>query len=183
MSPYLFENRLLRLKEDSTFLLLHTNAAIYEDFWLPKNICPDCLAQKQKKIWVFPSLFFTLWLDYGIFSLFWFQVFAFESSTERSIAVMELQSSSCRFAHIATMRICVRSQWSRIENLIWKITKNRAWTPNTPLMDDFSVLTGLLEYLDSTQEVELKSLHAQIFFGPTDLLHKGRIFAPNYKIP
>ena len=28
-------------------------------------------------------------------------------------------------------------------------------------MDDFSVLTGLLGYLDSTQEVELKSLHAQ----------------------
>ena len=45
-------------------------------------------------------------------------------------------------------------------------------TPNTPLihtsftysklnMDDFSILTGLLGYLDSTQEVELKSLHAQ----------------------
>ena len=45
-------------------------------------------------------------------------------------------------------------------------------TPNMPLihtsfrcsklnMDDFSVLTGLLGYLDSTQEVELKSLHAQ----------------------
>ena len=28
-------------------------------------------------------------------------------------------------------------------------------------MDDFSVLTGLLGYLDSTQEVELKSLHPQ----------------------
>ena len=28
-------------------------------------------------------------------------------------------------------------------------------------MDGFSVLTGLLGYLDSTQEVELKSLHAQ----------------------
>jgi hypothetical protein len=28
-------------------------------------------------------------------------------------------------------------------------------------MDDFSILTGLLGYLDSTQEVELKSLHAQ----------------------
>ena len=67
-----------------------------------------------------------LLLDYGIFSLFWFQVFAFESSTQRSIAVMELQSSSCRFAHTATMRICVRSQWSRIENLIWKISKTRA---------------------------------------------------------
>ena len=37
-------------------------------------------------------------------------------------------------------------------------------TPNTYSklnMDDVSVLTGLLEYLDSTQEVELKSLHAQ----------------------
>ena len=45
-------------------------------------------------------------------------------------------------------------------------------TPNTPLiqlwcarsklnMDDFSVLKGLLGYLDSTQEVELKSPHAQ----------------------
>ena len=44
-------------------------------------------------------------------------------------------------------------------------------TPNKPLihtsftytklnMDDFSILTGLLGYLDSTQEVELKSLHA-----------------------
>ena len=30
-------------------------------------------------------------------------------------------------------------------------------------MDDFSVLTGLLGYLDSTQEVELKSLHAQTY--------------------
>jgi hypothetical protein len=28
-------------------------------------------------------------------------------------------------------------------------------------MDDFSVLTGLLGYLDSAQEIELKSLHAQ----------------------
>jgi hypothetical protein len=28
-------------------------------------------------------------------------------------------------------------------------------------MDDFSILTGLLGYLDSTQEVELKSLNAQ----------------------
>ena len=28
-------------------------------------------------------------------------------------------------------------------------------------MDGFSILTGLLGYLDSTQEVELKSLHAQ----------------------
>jgi hypothetical protein len=28
-------------------------------------------------------------------------------------------------------------------------------------MDDFSILTGLLGYLDSTQEVELESLHAQ----------------------
>jgi hypothetical protein len=54
----------------------------------------------------------------GTFSLFLLQVFAFESSTERSIAVMELQSPSCRFAHTATMRICVRSQWTRIENLI-----------------------------------------------------------------
>jgi hypothetical protein len=45
-------------------------------------------------------------------------------------------------------------------------------TPNTPLiytlftylklnMDDFSILTGLLRYQDSTQEVELKSLHVQ----------------------
>jgi hypothetical protein len=45
-------------------------------------------------------------------------------------------------------------------------------TPNTPLihasftysklnMDDFSILTGLLGYLDSTQKVELKSLHVQ----------------------
>jgi hypothetical protein len=45
-------------------------------------------------------------------------------------------------------------------------------TPNTPLihtsftysklnMDNFSTLTGLLGYLDSTQEVELKSLHAE----------------------
>jgi hypothetical protein len=45
-------------------------------------------------------------------------------------------------------------------------------TPNMPLihtsftysklnMDDFSILTGLLGYLDSTQEVELKFLHAQ----------------------
>ena len=39
---------------------------------------------------------------------------------------MKLQLSWCRFAHIATIRICVRSQWSRIKNLIWKITKNRA---------------------------------------------------------
>ena len=29
---YLFDNRLLRFKEDSTFLLLYTNAAICEDF-------------------------------------------------------------------------------------------------------------------------------------------------------
>ena len=28
-------------------------------------------------------------------------------------------------------------------------------------MDDFSVLTGLLGYLDSTQEVQLKALHVQ----------------------
>ena len=46
-------------------------------------------------------------------------------------------------------------------------------TPNTLLihtsftysklnMDNFSILTGLLGYLDSTQEVELRSLHAQI---------------------
>ena len=45
-------------------------------------------------------------------------------------------------------------------------------TPNTLLihtsftysklnMDNFSILTGLLGYLDSTQEVELRSLHAQ----------------------
>ena len=45
-------------------------------------------------------------------------------------------------------------------------------TPNTALIhtsftysklniDDFSVLTGFLGYLDSTQEVELKSLHVQ----------------------
>ena len=35
---YLFDNRLLRFKEDSTFLLLCTNAAICDDFGLPKNI-------------------------------------------------------------------------------------------------------------------------------------------------
>ena len=40
---YLFENRLLRFKEDSTFLLLRTNAAICEDFWLPKNISMCCI--------------------------------------------------------------------------------------------------------------------------------------------
>ena len=47
-------------------------------------------------------------------------------------------------------------------------------TPNTPHihisyfvyvfklnMNDFSVLTGFLGYLDSTQEIEWKSLHAQ----------------------
>ena len=45
-------------------------------------------------------------------------------------------------------------------------------TPNTPLihtsftcsklnMDDFSVLAGPLEYVDSTQEVEWNSLHVQ----------------------
>ena len=28
-------------------------------------------------------------------------------------------------------------------------------------MDDFSVLTGVLGYLDSTQEIEFKSLHVQ----------------------
>ena len=50
--------------------------------------------------------------------------------------------------------------------------KNATLTPNTPLiqasftyskwnMNDFSILTGLLGYLDGTQEVELKSLHAQ----------------------
>ena len=49
---------------------------------------------------------------------------------------------------------------------------NTSLIPNKPLihalftysklnMDDFSVLTGRLGYPDSTQEVELKSLHAQ----------------------
>ena len=37
---YLLDNRLLRFKEDSAFLFLCTNAAICEDFWLPKNIRP-----------------------------------------------------------------------------------------------------------------------------------------------
>ena len=41
---YLFDNRLLRFKEDSTFLLLCTNAVICEDFLLPKNIRPKISA-------------------------------------------------------------------------------------------------------------------------------------------
>ena len=53
-----------------------------------------------------------------------------------------------------------------------KTSSYTALTPNTPLihtsftysklnMDDFSIQSGLLGYLDSTQEVELKSLHAE----------------------
>ena len=53
---YLFDNRLLRFKEDSTFLILCANAAICEDFWLPWLSGPE-----TKKSEFFPSLFFTLW--------------------------------------------------------------------------------------------------------------------------
>ena len=56
-------------------------------------------------------------------------------------------------------------------------------TPNRPLvhtsfthpklnMDGFSVLNGFLGYLDSTQKIFLKFLHAQDLF-PADLLHKS----------
>ena len=45
---YLFDNRLLRFKEDSTFLLLRTNAPICEDFWLPKNIRPKISASTAR---------------------------------------------------------------------------------------------------------------------------------------
>ena len=56
-------------------------------------------------------------------------------------------------------------------------------TPNRPLahtsftyrklnMDGFSVLNGFLGYVDSTQKIFLKFLHAQGLFRPPDLLHK-----------
>ena len=64
---------------------------------------------------------------------------------------------------------CPRSYWMPTKE--W-LLRNHFLTPNKPLihtsfaysklnMDDSSILTGLLGYLDSTQEVELKSLQAQ----------------------
>ena len=65
----ILDSRLLRFKEDSTSLLLRTNATICEDFWLPKNIRPKISAltvrPRNKKSQFSPLCFllsgFSMW--------------------------------------------------------------------------------------------------------------------------
>ena len=63
---YFFDSRLLISTEYSSFLLLQTHNAIYEDFWLPKNIRPKISAltvrpRKKNEFAPQPSSIFSLW--------------------------------------------------------------------------------------------------------------------------
>ena len=75
---YLFDNRLLRFIEDSTFFRLRTCAAICVDFWLPLNIWPKLFAltvgPRNKKsefpLSVLYSLAISIWLS--LWNLNWY---------------------------------------------------------------------------------------------------------------